>query len=159
MYHIYEFLLYTTGSKCHRLVNQQKIEENITIEHFDLVWFNEKRQFILCQDLQYSRQISALEEYKMFFFDDILACSTYLYKLPTSAKVILIVQDQDEYAYEIISAAYCLCSIKAIFAVHIDITSTENRYEIPSEYIKMGSSLNDKKSTSIICIDSTCSSK
>ncbi|UJR12530.1 hypothetical protein I4U23_016705 [Adineta vaga] len=123
------------GSKCQVHVDQQDIEEPVTVEHFDVVWFNERPQFTLLQDPQYSEQILALEGSTMRFFEDFDDCGYYLYELPTSAKVILIVQGQ--FAEEIINVVHCLCPIKVIFVVHSTATSTNDQCDISSKYVKV----------------------
>ncbi|CAM4918248.1 unnamed protein product [Rotaria socialis] len=123
------------GSEYHVPVAQEEIEEHATIEHFDIVWLNERPHLTLLQDPQYSEQILNLDGYNMRFFEDFLECGDYLYKLPTSAEVILIAEGQD--TEEIINVTHCLCPIKVIFVVHLVAMSTDDENHISPAYVKV----------------------
>jgi len=111
------------------------VEENESIESFEIIGLDERSKEVLLHNQNYSTQIQSLQEYKLQFFDDLHKCKDYLCKLSTNAKAILLVQEQ--WAETIVNAVYNLCPIRFIFIIHLTVTSINQQYNSSSEYSKV----------------------
>lgn len=134
-------------------VNQLNIDEQESVESFEIVWFEERSKEALLQDSNYLEQILFLEEFNFRFFSDRKECTDYLCGLTTNVKALLVVNEQQ--TKNIIDTVHHLCPIKFIFVIYPEGIDINNQNNLLPEYLKVRIFRNSVAFITVMCVGQT----